>query len=315
MQSLITIFGSIVSIFFTTEGGASISEVSRVQAENKQKNDSFWSLVKDATASVFKRSFTFVGAGPSGTQAVPGITITPESLLGYSDVANRSAHTTTLMHGLKLWKKLQSTLEKMDLRLHVVAELPSAPPQPTSVSLATTCNTDSFMELTNIEEMIAVLKDEVLAKFNFGFWRKANELNSRAAALGKLLSADGAFFRELVKPLPRGGEQLVQAGVLITSWERHYAPEAALNFATQREVLQAEYNSLQQQLNGLRKQIKDAVREFNLAEVQRYEAEYSIYQVTARQYTLEMERIRAASETLRQQALTELAALRVRTEQ
>ena len=170
------------------------------------------------------------------------------------------------------------------------------------------------MELQNIDEMIANLKSEVLARFDFAFWKKANELNSRAAAIGKLLSEQGAFFRKLVSPLPQGGSQVNQTGVVITSWKRSYTDEEAKGLQELRDQLQIEYNNLQKQLNSCRKQIKDAVREFNLEEERRYQSVYGIYQVKAKEHNLEMERIRSAAETLRQEALQEIASLKVRTE-
>ena len=65
-------------------------------------------------------------------------------------------------------------------------------------------------------------------------------------------------------------------------------------------------------LDGLKKQIKDAVRAHNLDVERLYEASFSVYKVAADKHSLEMERIRSAAETLRQQALSEMATLRVR---
>jgi hypothetical protein len=81
-----------------------------------------------------------------------------------------------------------------------------------------------------------------------------------------------------------------------------------------RDELQSEYNGLQQQLNGCRKQIKDAVRVYNLDAERQYQTAYGLYQVEERKHSLEMERIRSAAEILRQQALQEIASLRVRVE-
>jgi len=169
------------------------------------------------------------------------------------------------------------------------------------------------MEMSNIDEMIATLKPEVLAKFDLAFWMNANELNSRAAVLGKLLSEQGSFFRELVKALPKGSEQTTQTGVVITQWKRAYSEESVGELSRLRDELQAGYNDLQKQLNGCRKQIKDAVRAYNLDAERQYQAAYGPYQVAAKAHNLDMERIRSAAETLRQQALQELATLRVRT--
>ena len=169
------------------------------------------------------------------------------------------------------------------------------------------------MELSNIDEMIEQLQEPVLAKFDLAFWKKANELNSRAATLGKLLSVEGAFFRELVRPLPKGTEQPTQNGVIITSWKRSYAEDKVGELSSIRDELQAEYNDLQKQLNGLRKQIKDAVREYNLEEERRFQTDYGVYRVAAEKYSLEVESVRASAETMRQEAMQELASLRVRT--
>src|SRR3989344_2849999 len=163
------------------------------------------------------------------------------------------------------------------------------------------------MEMQNIDEMISSMKSEVLAKFDFAFWKKANELNSRAATIGKLLSEQGAFFRKLVSPLPQGSSQVNQTGVVITGWKRSYSEEEAKGLQELRDRLQAEYNDLQKQLNSCRKQIKDAVREHNANEERRYQSAYGVYKVAAEKHTLEMERIRSAAETLRQEALQELA--------
>ena len=78
--------------------------------------------------------------------------------------------------------------------------------------------------------------------------------------------------------------------------------------------MQVEYNDLQNELNGSRKQIKDAVREYNLDEERRYQLAHGEYRVAAERHALETERIRSAAETLRQEAQRELASLRVRVE-
>ena len=241
-------------------------------------------------------------------------TITADKIGEYLGVAERNARTAILMHAVKLHKRLQAVLEGADLRLYVAESLPIVPTQPPLAKKGTTCETAKFMEMSNIDEMIAVLNSDVLANFDLAFWKEANELNSRAAVLGKLLSEQGSFFRELVKPLPKGGEQITQTGVVITHWERSYSDGSLTQFAKLRDKLQSEYNDLQKRLNGCRKQIKDAVRAYNLDQERQFQVAYGSYKVEAERHALEMERIRSAAETLRQEALQELAGLKVRVE-
>lgn len=336
------IFGATVPTFFTTKGGVSISEVARRQAEHKQSNDVFWGRVTESVGGVFRKIVSFVGAGASGTpQTVESPTISPEELKGCFQVGGRNAETAVLMHGVKLWKNLHDRLQGMDLRLYVVdslpeqpamPEYPETPSAPERPKLGTLCNTPAFMDLSNIDEMIASLKPEVLAQFDFAFWKKANELNARAAAIGKLLSEQGSFFREITKPLPKGSDQVTQTGVAVFRWEKSYSQEQLTEFATLRDALQAEYNDLQKQLNGCKKQVKDAVRAYNLEQERQYQlaygehqlayASYQVvvdtllanYQAELKRHAQELERVRSSAETLRQEALAELAALRVRTE-
>ncbi len=335
------IFGTQVPTFFTNNGGVSISEVARRQAEAKQQNDEFWGRITDAVAGVFRKVLSFVGAGNSTPQTIDGPKVTPEDLKGYAGVAERNAVTAVLMHGVKLYKRLQQELESMDLRRFLSPQLSNAPerpklPEPPQLperpALATVCETDRFMDIANIDEMIANLKPAVLAQFDFAFWKKANELNARAAAIGKLLSEQGSLFRELIRPLPKGGEQMTQTGVVVTRWEKAYSAEELVGFAEQRNALQAEYNDLQKQLNGLKKQVKDAVRAYNLEQERSYQQAFGEYQLAyashqaavdellanhqtaLKQYARDQEQLRSSAETLRQQALQELAALRVRVE-
>ena len=336
-----TIFGATVPTFFTTEGGVSLSEVARRQAEHKQLNDVFWGRVTESVGGVFQKIVSFVGAGTTGTpQTIESPTISPEELKGCFHVGERNAETAVLMHGVKLWKSLEARLQDMDLRLFVAESLPEAPVRPIFSDapkvpkrgeLGTICGTAEFMDLANIDQMIANLKTEVLQKFNSPFWRKANELNARAAAIGKLLSEQGSFFREITKPTPKGSEQVTQTGVAIFRWEKSYSDEQIAEFVALRDFLQAEYTDLQKQLNGLKKQVKDAVRAYNLEVERQYQAGYGQYQLAHASYlaavneiqanyqneltkhTQEMERVRSSAETLRQEALAELATLRVRT--
>lgn len=337
-----TIFGAAVPTFFTTKGGVSLSEVARRQAEHKQLNDVFWGRVTESVGGVFRKIVSFVGAGTTGTpQAVESPTISPEELKGCFQVGERNAETAVLMHAVKFWKSLEATLQSDDLRLFVVQSLPQtpvrpplpeAPKPPKRGELGTICGTAEFMDLASIDQMIANLKPAVLQKFNFAFWRKANELNARAAAIGKLLSEQGSFFREITKPTPKGSDQVTQTGVAIFRWEKSYNEEQIAAFVALRDSLQAEYNDLQKQLNGLKKQVKDAVRAYNLEVERQYQAAYGEYQLAHASYqaavneiqanyqdeltkhTQELECIRASAETLRQEALAELATLRVRTE-
>lgn len=357
MKNLERIFGAVVPTFFAATGGVSLSEINRVQAENKQQNDTFWGLLSDATGGVFSKETTFVGAGES-SKRIAGSTITAEEIQQYGGVADRSAQTAILMHALKLHKRLALELETKDLRPFVaslwpkvperpvreeVKDLPEAPVKPEAAKTGAVVSTREFMELSNIDEMIAALVPDVLAQFALSFWQRANELNSRAAVLGKLLSEQGSFFRELVKPLPKGSEQTVSTGVIITLWEKTYSVEQVREFVALREKLQAEYNDLQKQLNGCKKQIKDAVRVYNLEHERQYQLAFGLYQVEVSEhslaverlredaatkhrvaleayesaygaYVVEIERLRSAAEHLRQQAQAELAALRVRVE-
>ncbi len=360
MKNLQQIFGAIISIFFTTNGGVSLSEINRIQAEHKQKNDEFNAKVSDATAGIFQKEISFVGAGDSAPRTVTAPTIEVADLERYFEVGLRNAQTAVLMHGLKLHKRLQCELEDMDLthfvseispeapaypRAERVENLPAPPSKPSPALKATTCSTEHFMELSNIEEMIAALKEPVLMKFDSdgAFYRKAQGLNSRAANIGKLLSERDSFFRELIKPMPKSVEQTIQTGVVITTWKKAYSSEAIEKFGAFRDKLQAEYDSLQKQLNGCKKQMKDAVREYNLEQERAYQTEYGKYRLAVQEhqremerirldverreeaarnayekaqelYALEMERIRSAAETLRQQAQQELATLRVRVD-
>ncbi|HEY4528247.1 MAG TPA: hypothetical protein VJJ48_00265 [Candidatus Paceibacterota bacterium] len=313
MEKLIQIFGVIIPTFFTTDGGVSLSEINRIQAENKQQNDKFWSKITDAVSGVYRKVVTFLGSGES-SRTISVSLVTTDEIREYRGVAERNAETASLMHALKLHKRLQEELQHMGLRQHVAEVLPEAPVRPLPAKRGTVCETDRFMEMTNIDEMIGAMNSEVLAKFELAFFVRANGLNSRAAALGKLLSEQGSFFRELVKPLPKGSEQATQTGVIVTQWEKSYPAETVAEFEVLRNELQAEYNDLQKQLNGCRKQIKDAVRAYNLDAERQYQLRYGSYQVEAERYSLEMERIRSAAETLRQQAQQQLAALRVRAE-
>lgn len=314
MEKLTKVFGSVVPTFFVAEGGVSISEVSRIQAEHKQANDVFWTKVQEATAGMFRQVVTFVSTAGGTPHELESAVTTAEELNGYRGVGERNATTAVLMHAVKLWQRLHGELEGMDLEPFVADVLPGAPAMPDRADRGSVCRTEAFMDLQNIDEMVASLKSEVLEKFDFAFWKMANELNSRAAVLGKLLSEQGAFFRRLVAPLPQGKSETNQTGVVITSWKRAYDTEAVAEFATARDQLQAEYNDLQRQLSGCRKQIKDALREHNLAEERSYQAAYGAYQVAAKAYEVELERIRSSAETFRQEALQEIASLRVRTE-
>lgn len=315
MNTVTKIFGVVVPTFFTTEGGVSISEIGRIQAENKQQNDKFWGEVSDGVNGVFHEEILFVGAGDSTPRDLKGAVLTPDMIKGYGGVADRNAHTANLMHALKLYKKLQSDLGAMNWQDLVPSDIPKAPERPEPAASGTTCYaTDEFMELSNIDEMMAHLTQPVLAKFDLAFWQKANELNSRAATLGKLLSADGSFFRQLVKPLPKGGKTATDNGVIITSWKKAYTEDELVEFSRLREDLQSEYNDLQKELNGFKKRIKDAVRAYNLDAERKYQTDYGVYKVAAEKHSLEVETLRSAAETVRQEALQEIASLRVKSD-
>lgn len=328
MQNLVKIFGPSVSIFFTTSGGMSLSAVARQQAENKNANDAFNSLVADATAGVYKKVVSFVGSGASESKTLQTVTISPDDLRECFKVGNRNAETAVLMHGVKLWKKYEAQLQTMDLT-SFVGTAPKMPilVEPVRPSPAASGVVDnhvaSFMELNSIDDMVLRMSAAALSKFKFDFFWNALQLNARAAAIGKLLSEKDSFFRQLLKPTPASSEQLVQSGSVITQWEKSYDWSTTQSFEKLRDELQAEYNKLQQELNGVKKLIKDVVREVTLAAEQNYQKEFGAYQLefakyeTERKaaveaYALQVEQLRSSAETLRQQALTELAALQIR---
>ncbi len=314
MKNLTNIFGAIVSIFFTDskKDGITISEISRITAEHKQQNDKFWGEISDGVNGVFTKVIRFVGAGDAAPQSLVGTVITPDQIIGYKAVAERNGEIAVLKQALNLFKNLKTQLAGMDLSAFVDQKVSEAPVRPASPATGTTCYTDKFMEMSNIDDMIANLSEPVLAKFDLAFFQKANQLNSRAATLGRLLSADGAFFRELIRSLPKGGEQVTSNGVVITSWKKSYSEGDLSKFYALREELQGEYNSLQKELNSCRKQMKDAVREYNLEQERLYQTALGAYLVAAEKHAGEKESVRASIETLRQEAMRELANLRVR---
>ena len=340
MQILTKVFGPQVAMFFTTtNNGVSISEIGRRQAEYKQLSDEFAAKLADGTNGVYRKKLSYIGAGNGTPLEVQVVRLTAEDLDGYKAAAKRDAETAVLMSGLKLWKTLQAELQKKDLRLYVADSLPPAPDYPVEIEPptppagpkpATTCGTEAFMDLDNIDEMVTAMSAEVLTKFDFAFFTKARRLNSSAARIGKLISERGSFFRKLGQPLPQGSEQTLQGGMIVTSWERSYSPAEITAFAEYRVALQAEYDSLQKQLNGCKKEMKDAVRAYNAEQERQYQTAYTAYQSAHSDYltavkqqnmeyeqaykahAVEMERIRSSAETLRQQALAELANLRVR---
>ena len=315
MEKLTRIFGVIISTFFTAEGnGVTLAEVSRVQAEAKQQNDGFWARIGEAASGIYHRVISYVGAGASAPQTLEAVKFEVEDFADYAGVADRGARVSSLMHAVKLFKRLESDLRMREMWEFVIDKLPNAPERPELPKSATVGETERFMDIANIDEMIAGLGPEVLAQFDFAFWQLAQQLNSRAAVLGKLLSEQGSFFREMVKAKPSDKEQLVGNGMLVTRWKPTYADEEVREFERLREKLRAEYEDLQKRLNGCKKQIKDAVRAYNLEQQVQYESALSAYRIEAEKYSLEVERIRKAAETFRQQAQAELATLRVRTE-
>jgi hypothetical protein len=327
MKKLEQIFGALVPTFFTESGGVSLSEIARRQAEAKQKNDTFTTLVAEATAGVFFKRVSFVGAAGSPAEQVGGSVLEPQQLSAYSDVASRNAQTALLMHGLKLWRSLQDRLKMVDLT-SIVGQPPVAPDVkamqvPVRKAGGTLCPSEKFMEMGNIDEMVQALNPAIFTAFDFTFWKEATELNARAAVLGKLLSEQGCFFRQLNSPLPKAEQQPTQTGVIITQWARSYNASQLEAFAQQRDRMQAEYDTLQSNLNGFKKQIKDAVRAYDLEVEKNYQAEYGAYRIEHARYSAELasqqakyaqevESIRSSAETFRQEALAELASLRIR---
>lgn len=312
--NLIKAAGAIVDVFFTKGDGVSISEVGRQQAESKQANDSFWAHVEGATNAIFTQELSFVGSGGGASERLTPERLTVGEIRKYSGVADRSAQISTLMMALKLHKTLRARLEKMDFRDLVEETMPTFPQEPAPVRTGLAVEVMSFMDMDNIEEMIGSMYDEAFRNcgLDFQFFRKATELNSRAAVLGKLLSAQGAFFRGLVRPVPASKREMVSSGVVVTTWTKTYSEEEEAEFARLRNELQEEYNSLQRELNGYKKQLKDSVRQFILAEERRYQAELSDFQLKRAAYDAKEERIRSAAEVIRQECLAEMSALRIR---
>lgn len=324
------IFGAVVPTFFTTDidTGVSISEVSRRQAEYKQQNDAFYTLITEGTTGIFNKVIKFVGASSSPAEVVSGRKLRPETFKECTSVGNRNAETALLMHGVKLYKNLEAWLQTSDLTgfvggLPSQPVLPTAPTAPARGKAATVCPANAFMELSTIDEMVANLNTIVIAKFDFDFWQEAVSLNAKAAAIGKLLTEKDSFFRALLKVAPNSSEQTCQTGVILTKWERSYTENEAAELQKVRDSLQEEYDRLQKQLNGMKKRVKDAVRAYNLEVEKTYQSELSKYQLEASKHRAEVdaltaqhaqavEKVRSSAETLRQEALAELATLRVR---
>lgn len=82
MEKLTRIFGSIVPTFFATANGVTLSEVARIQAENKQQNDKFWSDVSDAVTGIFQKVITYLGSGEA-SRTIKASTITVDKIGEY----------------------------------------------------------------------------------------------------------------------------------------------------------------------------------------------------------------------------------------
>lgn len=309
----VKVFAPVVEKFLSTKDGLSITQANSKKNENTNEAET---MLEKFSHPFYNQSFIVVGSGGAVHQDV---TVPKLSISDFDDldtVADLYSTNAVLGHAINLFKTVQAEIETMPeskiMELFGIEVPQFSAIHPTAKRIIN-MPLDRFVELETIEDMVRQLGKEALDKIDTKTILNALALEARAAVYGKQLTKKESYLKQVLAAVKEKilGTKETAFGLVINKIELVYNDVEIAQFKILRENLYKHYTSIQGQVNGVKKLIKDTVRQMVQDDLECYKAELSEYNKQLSAYNQAVSEAEAQAEALRNKALTELASLKI----
>lgn len=298
---------------FLSKSGVSLSQAN---AEKNTNTNEAEQLLHPFNNHVHNVVLTVVGS-TAVTEEVAVDKVTPVQFKVLYDVANMYSQNAILGHGIRLFKDIELYISSLPTEM--IAETfgfevaNTLIPHPTFKQPLLRINVQSFMELDSVEQMLGYLTLDVLNELKQEDIFEALRQEALAAVLGKQLTKKESFLKRVLSAAKQILEQEVVTnfGLVVKKKVLAYSDNELEDLRGVQKKMYADYTAAQGRVNGFKKLVKDLARKHNKANLEAYQADLAHYQAVQANWERELAERDAKAETIRQQALTELAELKV----
>lgn len=304
----------IVAKFFSEDGQYSITQANAIKNQNTNEAEM---IVEKLNVAIYNRNVVVIGPTGSNQDTVTVPKLTPADFGKLGLVMEQYAQNAVLGHGIQLFKSIETNIRTMsNLTIQeifgiTVPELKAIVPRPKS---PISCSIDSFMELETIESMVVKLEQVVLDKLDYSMILRGLTLEAKAAVLGKQLTKKESFLKVILRAQPEILEKSTETnfGFVVQRALLAYSESEVKEFSDLRDKLYSDYTTIQSQVNGIKKTLKDLVRKEAAEMNKQYKDELETYQKLVREYNDNQATANTQAESLRLEALKELASLKIK---
>jgi len=231
--------------------------------------------------------------------------VSPEDILKVLENGGLFAENSILGHGINFLGRIEKRL--LEISDSEIAGIFGLAPEG---SLPYAPRKNSVVRMGNLEKILQAEKFEELVEHIF----RGLMLEAGAAVLGNLLTQKDSFFKKILEAQetldPRS--EMNGGTVLITQATLVYSPEEVLYFSGIQKELYEEYTKIQGELNGLKKLVKDLLREKQTELDAVYSREYKEYLDKLKIYQAEEAIVGAKIAEIKTAAMKEFASLRIK---
>jgi hypothetical protein len=311
----VKVFMPAVEKYFTAgKKGLSITQANARKNDNTNKAER---ILTKFNQPIYHTLLTVIGANVTREEIRAG-TLIPEDFKELYDVAGLYADNAIFGQAISLFKKTQTVIQQLSGEAIVnlfnieYEKLTASHPTRDRAVLGTV---EEFMDLDSIEQMVGRLMPDVLNQIDSSVIFNGLINESYAAVLGKQLTKKESIIKNITSA---AREVLLEQrdtnfGLVVKRAVIAYTPEEVAELTALQQTLYASYTSYQGQVNGVKKIIKDKVREVESQYAEKYNTELHAYNEAAQRATASFNQALAQAEIIRNRALTELAGLKVIT--
>jgi hypothetical protein len=297
-------------LLYLGKEGVSVTAANSKKVENANQ---VRLLMKTLDADVYQEETTMLtstGIPSTSKKEVKILVVGNFSVL--QTIAKFNAESALLGIGIKTFQAAMQEIQKIDA-LQLVENQPGfAYIEPKCVQTAVH-TVDNVLAQESVEQIVGYLTTNTLNKLDANMIREGLQLEAACAVLGKQLAPE-AFLRQLLeaKPALKPVDITTPFALITRTPVIAYSDEQIQEFKKFYDDLQADYKLAQSKLNGIKKQIKDAIRMIDSANKAEYKQKYDEYSALVAKETRRIQSLRNDGEKVRQSLMAQLLELKIK---
>jgi hypothetical protein len=304
--------------FFFAETGVSATTANAEKNKNTNQNQNWMRDFQEV--ELYETEITLLTDKGINTHTIPIRKLSLADFDKWKKVAHNNGINALLGNGIKIFNKAMEQIKTMDATQLVAfsgedISLPAMPRMPERLYAVGNGTVDSVVQLERVEDILDRCTQVVLGRLDPVLIKKALILESEAATFGNELQKKDAFLQRLLsaKTTMMPTETVSHFAIYIKKPILAYSPAEMEAFKTLFDDLQKRYQSLQGQLNGIKRTIKDTIRMAEIEFASQYDNDLRTYSLQERARQDKINQIAAKGEVLRGRLVKELLQLKIQT--